>query len=314
MEKFKSSQYFKKIIAVILLLLIALFSVSVLTKTSTNPERYEQIVKSIDEKKATVTTITIAADTAAIALAAIPGDSTTPLADKIMDISSYLIIVIGALVLEKVLLTSFGYVSFSILIPLACAILILFLISNKASLKVLGIKVAVLALILVNVVPLSMKVSDYIYDANKDTVNQVSDVEEYDEFSTAPTTQNDNQSWLSQKLNGVKEKVQTSTKSAVDTAKEVSSKFVDAVAILLLTTCVIPLLVVMIILWAVKFLFGNVIPIQLPPTKPFHKPFEHFFSGHDHKPELPHGDHNKHEHHHEPEQEFEPVSHVLDDC
>jgi len=55
-------------------------------------------------------------------LASVVGDATTPVANEIMDISSYLLIVVCALVLEKSLLTVFGYIAFNILIPIACGL------------------------------------------------------------------------------------------------------------------------------------------------------------------------------------------------
>ncbi|MEI3361149.1 MAG: hypothetical protein V8R75_00450 [Oscillospiraceae bacterium] len=55
-----------------------------------------------------------------VAVSAVPGDATTPLASKIADLSSYLLLVVGAIMLEKLLLTMLPYAAFTILIPAAC--------------------------------------------------------------------------------------------------------------------------------------------------------------------------------------------------
>ena len=94
----------RKSIAVALLLAIALLSIFVISKPATSAENYRSTIESIDEKKATVMGITATAAAASTALAAIPGDVTTPIANQIMEISSYLLIVVCVLVLEKSLL------------------------------------------------------------------------------------------------------------------------------------------------------------------------------------------------------------------
>ena len=54
-----------------------------------------------DYLKETVTNATATAAATSTALAAIPGDATTPIANQIMELCSYLLIVVCALVLEK---------------------------------------------------------------------------------------------------------------------------------------------------------------------------------------------------------------------
>ena len=266
MRKISVKQLSKKAIAIILLVVVAILSMTLFTKTSTDQKKYDSIIASIDDKKETVTKITLAADAASIAIAAIPGDATTPIADKIIDISSYLIVVIGALVLEKILLTTFGLVAFKYIIPISCALLIIYLLSQRTSFKIIALKLVVFALVVVNIVPVSMKISDYIYEMNEDTVNMVSDSNEFEEIAPEEETQQEEpdsiKSWLSQKLSSVKETVSSGTQEAMDSAKEISNKFLDAVAVMLLTSCIIPILVVFIVFWLIKFLFENVVPIE----------------------------------------------------
>ena len=103
----------KKIIILVILLTIALLSIFVISKPMTSAETYTATIQSIDEKKATVTGITATAVVTSTALSAIPGDVTTPIANQILEISSYLLIVVCVLVLEKSLLTVMGYISFN---------------------------------------------------------------------------------------------------------------------------------------------------------------------------------------------------------
>lgn len=49
----------------------------------------------------------------------IPGDVGTPIAEKVADLSGYLLIVLCAIFLEKYLVTITGYAAFKIFIPVA---------------------------------------------------------------------------------------------------------------------------------------------------------------------------------------------------
>ena len=173
MKKILSKEILKKIICITLLLVIALLSIFIISKPATSPESYKSTIESIDEKKTTVMGLTATAATASTVLAAIPGDVTTPIANQIMDVSSYLLIVVCVLVLEKSLLTVMGYLSFNILIPIACGLLGFYTFIKKETIKILAIKIIVFALVLVTIIPLSLKISDLIYEVNKTTIEQV---------------------------------------------------------------------------------------------------------------------------------------------
>mgnify|MGYP000240661576 CR=1 FL=1 len=74
-------------------------------------------MEALEEKKITVMEMTAAVAASSIAVAAIPGDATTPLADQIAELGSYLMIAAGAVMLEKFLLAITGHAAFSLLIP-----------------------------------------------------------------------------------------------------------------------------------------------------------------------------------------------------
>ena len=244
----------KKIICITLLLVLALFSIFVVSKYATSPENYKATIESIDEKKATVMGLTATAATASTVLAAIPGDVTTPIANQIMEMSSYLLIVVCVLVLEKSLLTVMGYLSFNILIPIACGMLGFYTFIKKETIKVLAIKFIVFALVISTIIPFSLKISDLIYEVNKTTIEQVSTT--VDEAIVQEESKEES-SWLDKILNKVKEGVS----NAGDKAKQILNKFIDAIAIFIITYCAIPIIVVLLMIWFIKFLFGITIPV-----------------------------------------------------
>lgn len=250
----------KKIFISAALVLIAVLSIFVLSKYATRPESYKHTIESIDEKKATVMGVTTAAVAASTGLAAIPGDATTPIANQIMEISSYLLIVVCVLVLEKSLLTVTGFLSFAILVPCACALAIIYIISRKNLLKVLAIKIAVFAIAIALIIPASVKISDLIYEVNENTIEQVT----LNEEASAEEEKKEEQSWLDSMIGKIKKGVS----DVEDKAKQMLNNFVDAIAIFIITYCVIPILVIFLVIWLIKFLFG----VTLPEKKNLHLP------------------------------------------
>mgnify|MGYP000733090766 CR=1 FL=1 len=72
--------------------------------------------------------------------------------------------------LEKYLVTITGYAAFTILIPVACVLLIAGLCANKNFLKVLATKIAVFGLVIYLIIPFSMNVSSVIEQTYDSTV------------------------------------------------------------------------------------------------------------------------------------------------
>lgn len=243
----------KKIICLLLLVTTALLSIFIISKPATSPESYKSIIESIDEKKATVAGITATAASASTVLAVVPGDATTPIANEIMEISSYLLIVVCALVLEKSLLTVMGFVSFKILIPIACGLFGIYTLIKKDILKIWAIKVAVFALVIVIIIPLCITISDLIYDMNKTTIEEVTT--EINE-SIPKVEDNEDKSWLEKTLDNIKAGVS----NAPEIAKQVLNHFIDAIALFLITYCAIPVIIILLVIKIINFLFGIAIP------------------------------------------------------
>ena len=288
-----------RIVAAVLLVSLGLLSFGVFVKPATDPQSYAHTIQEIDDKKATVMTLTAAAAAASTGLAAIPGDATSPIANQIMEISEYLFIVVCFLVLEKSLLTVMGYLGCKILIPLACLLLTLSLFWKKSNLRMLGLKTVIFAVLIVGIIPMSIRISDLIYDVNKSTVEDlnlsyqetlpVETAAEQEE--TVPQTEpvQTEQGWLGCLVSGftdrvsevkdqvsnvaenVTEQIGHGVSATVEEAKELLNRFVDAIALFVITYCAIPVIVVLVMVWVVKFLFQVQIPVPQKAMKPFAK-------------------------------------------
>lgn len=255
-----NQQLWKRVGVSILLLTIALSSILWLAKLASSPERHAESMAALDEKKITVMELTSAAAVASVAVSAIPGDATTPIAEQIAELSSYLLLVVGAIMLEKILLTLTGYVTFTCLVPAACLLGFLSQFCAGPALRRLALKLVLFGLAICLVIPASLGVSKLVEDTFEvqQTVDQAAlAVEEAGDSAD----EEDSGGWLSH----LGEQIISGVSDAVEEAKGIMSRFIDAVAILLIVNLAIPLLTLWFFLWLVKLILG--LNITLPPLK-----------------------------------------------
>ena len=152
----------KKCIYIVIWLLIGLLSFTVLGKYASAPESHQATIASLDEKKATVLELTAATTATSALITLLPGDIGTPIAEKVADLSGYLLIVLCAVFLEKYLVTITGYAAFKIFIPAACVLFAANMMARNRSVDKLARRLLIFGICIFLVVPASVKVSDLI--------------------------------------------------------------------------------------------------------------------------------------------------------
>lgn len=253
------------IILVIVFISVALISIFVVSNKVSTPEFHANSLKLLDDKKMTVAKLTGAAAAASAAISAIPGDMTSPLANEIMDMASYLLIITGVIFLEKLLLTLTGLIAFKFLIPISCCLGIIFVFWKKEVIRNLAIKLSVFGLLIFIVVPTSVYISSWIENNYQDTIYlSIESAENINVVEEKQEEQKDEGFFkgLLNKAQEVAETVTTGVEESVEKAKQALSNFIDAIAVLIITTCVIPILVIIFFVWIIKIIFG--ISINVP--------------------------------------------------
>ena len=288
----------QKCITAAVLLLVAILSITVVGKYASAPENHQKTIASLDEKKQTVMELTAASTVTSALITLLPGDTATPIAEKMADVSGYLLVVLCAIYLEKYLVTITGYVAFTHLIPIACGLWILNLVFENATVRKLAAKLAVFGIAIFLVVPASVKISDLIGDTyqaqieatiedarNTQNILENSGVADDDDDTNATETpgigttevpgtvtgnvqeKESNNSgsvsnifdWAKDAISGAKdsvtnvvENVTVSTEELVQKVENSLNHFIEAVAVMIITSCVIPMLVLLLFFWMVK--------------------------------------------------------------
>lgn len=251
----------KKVIITAVLIIMALVSALGISKTASDPETHKKTIVALDDKKETVLKLTASSAAASTALAAVPGDATTPVANKLADFTSYFLVILVVVFLEKYLVTLTGYAAFTILIPLACLLGVIALWWEKSFLKVLAVKLAVFGLVIFAIIPMSMKVSSMIektYEISAEaTMKEAEDLA--DEL-------NDNVDSQGNVLEKFVDKIKGGVAGLVTKGEAILNNFIETIAVMLVTSCVIPIVVLLFAIWLVKMLFG--VQINVPAKLP----------------------------------------------
>lgn len=249
-----------------------------------------QIVKCtqeiLDSKKDTVATVTIFGSAASIAVGAVPGDSTTPLANQIAEINAFLVVVLISIYALKVLLTISTTFTFKCLVPLVCLSLIGYILFNRAYLKKLASKLLVFALVVFLTVPISAQIMKVV-DTSLKTQDKIDAISVNVEVNVEEISESENKSenWWKNTVGYVVDKTKEVADSVAKVPKEIQEKLgnkfsemIDAVAALVITCFVVPLLVMVFLIWVLKTLTGKELSakkiyegIHSPVTKGFVK-------------------------------------------
>ena len=257
-----------KILISLLLILFAVVSYVPVARMCDNSELNRSLVTSIDEKTSTVLKLTSAAAIASAGISAIPGDTATPIAEKLADLTGYFLIVLSVLYTEKALLTLLGAAAFKVLIPAACAAGLLGVwFWGKG--KLLARKLALFALVIAVAIPASLLISDVIYDNYSGRIDAtLSSSDELNE-QTAPLAEaSDDTSIIGTILNRLSE---TAT-SLSGKAGDLLNQYVESVAILIVTSCILPCLGLVCIFFLIKMLFGVDVIARVRPGRAEQRP------------------------------------------
>ena len=121
----------RKIAAIACVWILAVISFFGAGKKFGGIETYKPVTESLDNKRAQVVEMSGALIGLSVAVAAVPGDATTPVANQIAQMNSYLVIALGAIMLEKFLLPVMGILTWKVLIPAALLLGFIYILCQK---------------------------------------------------------------------------------------------------------------------------------------------------------------------------------------
>ena len=273
-------------VVVALLLVLALLSAIPAANHFSSAEAYDHTIASLDQKKNVVTGLIAVSAASSAAISAIPGDAGTPIAEQLAELSQDFLIILTAIYLEKFLLTTFGLVAFRILFPLACLLVVLALLVRKrqafrSASGQIALKLVLFGAAIVLVVPASILIADMMEDVHNASLSQSLEALEQkapslESTSEAESTEGSKDaesagllekltSGVAETVSGAVDTVTGAIQDNIDKAAALLGNLLDTFALLIVTSCVIPILVMLLLLWVVKILTG--VDVRIPGGK-----------------------------------------------
>lgn len=254
---------------IIALVVLALLSGFVARPHYADTKTWDSTIEVIDQKKGNVLALTTSCVALSAGITALPGDTGTPVAEQLAQLSGNLGIVLAVLYLEKYLLTILWSVGLGILTPFS---LVLFAVSlgihgrwsTSAVLRRVATRVLVVAMIGMALVPASVWVSqkvDETYQVSIDQAEQkaTSAAEASSSKSEKKSEAKTDKNVLEQLTEGASSlltSVTDSAKSMTDEVVQQVTDLIEGVIVMIVTSCVIPLLVLAAFLWLGHTLLG----------------------------------------------------------
>lgn len=244
----------RNVLIVLILAIVALVSISKIAPIASDPDYHEYVTERIDDKISSVLLLAAGATGASAAISLLPDDTCTPIAEEFAQLDEYFLVVLCLLYLEKYMVTLTGFAAFGIMIPIGCVLLGVGILSRRPNFRTFSYKLVLASLALYFLIPASVRVSDVIYKNYEKTIEStIADAERIvvdDKDATA---------W--EKFAGW---VENAAGNLVDYVTGLLSRFIEAIAVMVVTSCLIPILVFVFALWLLKFLFKIEIPFKMP--------------------------------------------------
>ena len=254
-----------RVVAIIVCIIIACISFLGLAKSYSSPESKinKETIKYLDEKKTTALELSASATAVSTLITLAPGDDGTPVANKLMDLAGYFLIVVSAIYLEKYLLTILGALTFKWLIPVSMLALAVYFGSKKELFWKIGVKIFIFGLAIYAVIPVSVHVSKMIYSTYHATIDEANDLADESEASKdddkdSKKSKGSESSFIDKAKDAVNS-VKNTLSVTANSVKNMVNKFIDGLAVLIVTTCLIPVLVIVFFIWLMKLVLGSAI-------------------------------------------------------
>ena len=235
---------YKKVMIVAVLVLLAVISFTKIAPWAAAPETHRHSIEQTDQKITSVMTLSGGAAATSATLSLLPGDMCTPLAEQLAELAKYFLLILSSLYLEKFLISLSGYITFMFLIPLACLFMCIGVITGKKIHSRTAGRIGIIGIIIFLIVPASVRLSDMVYQTQAAKVNET--IEDYNNLEV----EGDSDS-------GFFNEFTTITSETIDKITDFIDNLMESLAVMIVTSCVIPLLVFIFLIWLVRTIFSS---------------------------------------------------------
>ncbi len=252
-----SAKRAKWLLHILIPIFIMLFSMLVCVKKYPEIPFYKESIESLEKSQDTVTKLTAVTLGISLVIDYLPDDYGSSLSKTLTDMDKYFVLLLAAIFLERIIAVEGSALAFTYLIPVACILYICSFIFKQKPVKVIANKIAILSLAIILVIPCSTHLGNVAGERYLDYVDStIEETQNYTSKISDKLTESDDSQTLIEKFANA---VSVAINSIKDIAKDIKAaiaKFMNSIAILIITTCVVPALTFIFFLWILQQIFS----------------------------------------------------------
>ncbi len=242
-------------------LLIALLSAFILVRAVPETKFVQESLESLNRSNNTVMDFAGTTMSMSLALSAFPDDFATPLANTLSGMDQYYVFILIALFVERLVVVQGIRAAFRYLIPCACGLHALSTVFKSPAVRSLSYRIAVLALAVILAVPCSTHLAEamgkeYMAYVDQTIAESAAGAEKINE-----ATASEGEGTLFERLSDAFSTAIRSVNDMMQYFKNAIRRCINSIAILIVTTFVIPLLTFLVLERLLNSLFKFSIPL-----------------------------------------------------
>ena len=254
----------EKLVKVLLIVFAMVFSFTVLTHVIPESKYVQDTIRYLEDSQNTIMKFSGSTIATSLSLSALPNDFASPLASTVSDLNTYFIFIFAVLFVEKLLVIEGIKISLVYIIPAACVLYIASILSGKDVFKNLGKKLLILGISVIMVIPISTHFTESVCADYLTYVDET--IEEADAGAgkiNEIMAEGNEEATFFDKLSDAFKTAISDVNDLLAYFKNVVKKCVNSVAVMIVTTFVLPMLVMLLFRW----LFTELFALHLPAPK-----------------------------------------------
>lgn len=257
-----------KLTKILLIIFLMVFSSTFLYHKLPETNYIQESIDSLEKSQKTVMAFSGTTIATSLAISALPDDFASPLANTVSDLNTYFVFMFAVIFIEKLIVIEGTKIALAYIIPFAGLFFIIFMLNSKEWYGAFAKKLLILGLSLVFAIPFSTHFTETVC---KDYLEYVDETIAETEAGAAKINDamesSDEKSTIFDKLSNAFKTAIQGVSDLLTYFKNVIKKCVNSIAIMLITTFVLPLLILMAFRWLLKEIFSLNFSISVPKVR-----------------------------------------------
>ena len=258
----------EKLAKILFMIFLMVLSFSVLTRIIPESKFVQETIQHLEESQNTIMKFSGTTIATSLSLSALPNDFASPLASTVSDLNTYFIFIFAVLFVEKLVVIEGIKIALVWMIPAACILYIAAILTSKEMFKNFAKKLLILGISIIMVIPISTHFTETVCADYLTYVDET--IEEADaganKINELMAEENEDATVFDKLTDAFKTAIRD-VNDLLAYFKNVVKKCVNSVAVMIVTTFVLPMLTMLLFRWLLTELFALHLPVPKVSVK-----------------------------------------------